>query len=102
VLHYTPPSVWIILGPVLVIGALGLLLPLLAKTGQRAPEEGWKGMFYSNPENPALLVPKRYGVGYTLNFGNPWAWVVMLFILVMIAIPIVFAAISASPLTKHK
>jgi uncharacterized membrane protein len=29
------------------------------------------GLFYNNPDDPALLVPKRYGLGWTVNFGNP-------------------------------
>ena len=45
--------------------------------GERPPDEGWSGPFYSNPDDPALFVPKRYGIGYTLNFGNPWSWIVV-------------------------
>ena len=67
------PSIWIILGPVLLLGALALL-PLLLKTGKRPPDEDYRGIFYSNPDDPALFVPKRFGIGYTLNFGNPWSW----------------------------
>jgi hypothetical protein len=52
------------------------------------PEVGWKGIFYSNPDDPALFVPKRFGIGYTLNFGNPWSWVVLALILAMVALPI--------------
>lgn len=29
------------------------------------------GIFYNNPDDPAVLVPKRYGLGWTVNFGNP-------------------------------
>ncbi|MGP6206574.1 DUF5808 domain-containing protein [Cuniculiplasma sp. SKW3] len=29
------------------------------------------GVIYHNREDPAILVPKRFGFGYTLNFGNP-------------------------------
>jgi hypothetical protein len=88
------PSIWIILGPVLLIGALSLLLPLLARTGRRPPDDGWKGVFYSNPQDPALLVPKRSGLGYTLNFGNPWSWVVLAVILVMVTLPVVLSFAS--------
>jgi uncharacterized membrane protein len=28
------------------------------------------GMFYVNPEDPSVFVEKRFGFGYTLNFGN--------------------------------
>ena len=38
----------------------------------------WKaGMFYVNGEDPAFIVEKRSGIGYTLNFGHPLAWVVL-------------------------
>jgi uncharacterized membrane protein len=34
----------------------------------------WRGgLFYINPEDHALVVPRRYGLGWTLNFGNPRA-----------------------------
>ena len=48
----------------------------------------WGGMFYVNREDGALVVPRRFGVGWTLNFGNPrtamlFAAVVALFALVI-------------------
>jgi Family of unknown function (DUF5808) len=30
-------------------------------------------MFYVNRQDPALIVEKRFGFGYTLNFGHPAA-----------------------------
>lgn len=41
---------------------------------QRADEEGhWRhgGLTYYNPEDPALVVEKLTGVGYTLNMAHP-------------------------------
>ena len=96
------PSIWILLGPVLLIAALSLLLPLLARTGRRPPEDHWKGVFYSNPEDPALLVPKRYGVGYTLNFGNPWSWVVLALLLLMVALPVALTFVNVARLPKRR
>ncbi|HXG87239.1 MAG TPA: DUF5808 domain-containing protein [Vicinamibacterales bacterium] len=32
---------------------------------------------YFNPADPALFVPRRHGVGFTLNFGRPLAIVVL-------------------------
>jgi len=96
------PSIWILLGPVLLIAALSLLLPLLARTGRRPPEDHWKGVFYSNPEDPALLVPKRYGVGYTLNFGNPWSWVVLALLLLMVALPVALTFVNVARLPKPR
>ena len=82
------PSVWIILGPVLLLGVLAVLVSVFARTQEPPPNDGWKGVFYSNPDDPALFVPKRYGIGYTLNFGNPWSWVVLALILAMVVLPL--------------
>jgi uncharacterized membrane protein len=35
------------------------------------------GVFYVNPDDPSLFTPKRFGIGYTLNFGNPRSWLVL-------------------------
>jgi uncharacterized membrane protein len=29
------------------------------------------------------------GIGYTLNFGNPWSWAVLAFVLLMVAVPFI-------------
>lgn len=86
-----PPSVWIILAPILLLAALSLLLLLFAR-GQRPPEDAWKGIFYSNPDDPAVFVPKRHGIGYTLNFGNPWSWLVLVLIFAAVAAPLILSA----------
>ncbi len=37
----------------------------------------WKALvFYYNPEDPKLFVPKRTGLPFTLNFARPAAWLV--------------------------
>ncbi|MFC7280060.1 DUF5808 domain-containing protein [Paractinoplanes rhizophilus] len=38
---------------------------------------GWQGWFYSDPRDPRLFVPRRSGLGLTLNFGHPAAWRVL-------------------------
>jgi uncharacterized membrane protein len=35
----------------------------------------WRGIFYCNPDDPRLVVPKRFGIGRTLNYGRPLAWI---------------------------
>ena len=46
--------------------------------GDRSPDSAWKlGLFYFNRDDPALWLEKRFGVGYTLNFGRPAAWVII-------------------------
>jgi len=52
----------------------------------------WKlGMFYFNRQDPALFMEKRMGVGWTLNFGHPLCWVVLLGIGGFIALTLIFA-----------
>lgn len=42
------------------------------------PDECWKlGQIYYNPNDPALMVEKRFGVGYTLNFANRLSWLLV-------------------------
>lgn len=39
---------------------------------RRDDDKYWRGgLFYINREDRALLVPRRFGLGWTLNFGNP-------------------------------
>ena len=38
----------------------------------RDDDKNWRGgLFYINREDHALMVPRRFGLGWTLNFGNP-------------------------------
>jgi uncharacterized membrane protein len=61
-----------------------------APAGDHTPDECWKGgVFYYNPADPAVWVEKRFGIGWTFNFGNPRAWFFMAGILVfVIAVPV--------------
>ncbi len=35
-------------------------------------DEHWKGgLLYVNPDDPALMVPRRFGLGWTVNLGRP-------------------------------
>jgi uncharacterized membrane protein len=43
----------------------------------RAELDHWRGVIYVNRDDPALFVPKRFGIGWTLNFGRPASWVVL-------------------------
>jgi uncharacterized membrane protein len=51
---------------------------------------GWRagGLIYYAPEDPAVFVPKKVGIGQTLNFGRPGAWA---FIAVITVLPLVIA-----------
>lgn len=73
------------------------VLPDARVVGDRTPDECWKaGMFYVNRGDPALLVEKRFGIGYTLNFGRPAAWVLTtFFVLFMAVIPLLAVSFSS-------
>jgi len=59
--------------------------------GDRTADARWiGGLLYFNPADPALLVEKRMGIGWTVNFGNPWSWV---------PVAAVAAIIVSAPLT---
>lgn len=48
-----------------------------ATVGDRTEDRYWKaGVFYVNPNDPALFVEKRFGIGYTINMGHWAAWVI--------------------------
>ncbi|NPA36002.1 MAG: hypothetical protein GXO47_04040 [Chlorobi bacterium] len=49
--------------------------------------ENWRfGVFYVNRKDPRVFVPKRNPLlGWTLNFGNPVAWLLILALVLTIA-----------------
>ena len=36
------------------------------------------GIFYCNPYDPSIIVPKRFGVGWTINVGRPGGWAIII------------------------
>ncbi|GIO67745.1 DUF1648 domain-containing protein [Paenibacillus cookii] len=45
----------------------------------------WKlGFIYYNPNDPAMFVEKRMGIGWTINFARPAAWMIFAGILLLI------------------
>lgn len=60
--------------------------------GDGTPDECWKfGMLYFNPDDAALWVEKRAGIGYTMNFAHISAWVIMALILLVPILGLVVA-----------
>lgn len=58
--------------------------------GDRTLDQYWKlGVFYFNREDSAIFVEKRFGLGYSLNFGRPTAWVILALLLIAPLVPIV-------------
>lgn len=58
----------------------------------KGKDEHWvAGVFYYNPQDPALWVEKRFGIGWTLNFARPASWFmlggILLLVLAGVALP---------------
>ena len=59
--------------------------------GDGTPDGNWKwGVIYYNPDDAALFVEKRFGIGYTMNLGRPVAWIILA---AMLVVPLAIAAI---------
>ena len=84
-----------------VIGAFAGALALLVLTavfarhipkGEMRNPSAWRaGVFYVDRNDPALFVPKRFGFGYTLNFGQPAA---ILLAVAIVAVPLGIALLA--------
>lgn len=92
------PALLVVCG-VLIVAFLVLFLPFPgSRTKASAPAERpyddtvfrdddrywYGGVFYNNPDDPAIFVPRRFGFGWTINFGNPRGRLFMLVILLIV------------------
>ncbi|WP_197029219.1 DUF5808 domain-containing protein [Alicyclobacillus macrosporangiidus] len=58
----------------------------------RDDDRFWKvGVLYFNRDDPALLVPKRFGIGWTLNFAHPGAWLLIIALLLITSLPAILS-----------
>ena len=93
--------VTVILATVGALAPIGLFLPSMMKVqdeiraiagtevlGTRPAGWIWGGTVYYAPEDPALFVPKRVGIGQTLNMARPSAWI---FLIAVIVAPLAIA-----------
>lgn len=57
----------------------------------------WKGgIFYYNPNDPRMFVPKRSGLGYTVNLGNRDAVLFLIGLIAAVPAAIVLIALLAA------
>jgi uncharacterized membrane protein len=58
---------------------------------QRDDDRYWRGgVFYVNRNDPSVIVPKRLGYGWTLNFGNPRAlWLLLPVVVLAVVVRLV-------------
>lgn len=111
ILQITDSKMWIgsIIHGLAIVIPIGGALFVAAKVGQSGnrikvdeKEEGnqgvisrdddryWKfGMFYYNPEDPSLHVEKRFGIGWTINLGNPIGKIIVIGLILFIAIRLI-------------
>jgi len=49
--------------------------------------KNWKlGIFYFNPKDKRLFPPKRLGLGWTINFANPYSVASMLVVVTLLIV----------------
>lgn len=49
------------------------------------------GLFYFNRNDPSVFVEKRFGIGFTINFGNPIGYIILIVpIILIIVLPIFY------------
>lgn len=50
------------------------------------------GVFYVNRGDPAVVVPKRFGIGWTLNMGRPASWAIVVGLVAICVVSLAMAA----------
>jgi uncharacterized membrane protein len=76
---------------------LGLGVALMIRDMKRSgvdpgnPEHCRWGLIYVNPDDPAIWVPKRMGLGWTLNFAHGRSWFMLGILLLPVFLVLVFA-----------
>ena len=81
----TPPAwgFWVLLAAI-TLPTIWVLVASVRVTRESTDDrEGWVigGLIYANPDDPDVFVPKRAGVGVTINLGRPVGWLVLAAIL---------------------
>lgn len=98
-------KLWIVLMPLLTtLTVILLIIGIFYKIGQggwkigkqkksdtekidRDDDKYWKlGSFYFNPNDPAVFVEKRFGIGWTNNFARPASWLMLIGFVILIII----------------
>jgi uncharacterized membrane protein len=83
--------VWMValLLALLIFGTILMARKLKALGPGEGQTEHYKwGLFYVNPEDSRLWVPKRLGLGWTLNFAHGLSWFMLILLLLPVALVI--------------
>lgn len=93
----------------LIVAALVLFLPLRRSSAMSTDQQGsdmidrrdarywFAGVFYYNPEDPNAIVPKRFGLGWTVNVAHPVGKVFLAIIIAMILLPLALSLFGVLP-----
>jgi uncharacterized membrane protein len=89
------PPLWVLVAPaIFVLAAIALIYRVVKdphRPAEITPDECWYlGGIYYNPQDPTVFVQKRFGFGYTFNFGSRWSWILMA---VVVATPLVISVV---------
>ena len=72
----------------IVLGQSGSKLAAELRTSDELAKDDdarWPlGIFYFNPSDPSIIVPKRFGVGWTMNVARPATWALFAGLIVLI------------------
>ncbi|MEH6941414.1 DUF1648 domain-containing protein [Bacillus sp. JJ722] len=61
----------------------------------RNEDEYWRaGLFYMNQNDASIFVEKRFGSGWTVNFGNPITWIIVAGLILVVITTITILVIA--------
>jgi uncharacterized membrane protein len=97
-----PRSSWPFVSAVAIVmlGSLAIAIRQSMRGGPSDPS-GWQGLIYRNPNDDRLWVPKRSGLGMTLNFAHPEARTTLA-VLMLPAVLIVLAVAATMVLSARR
>lgn len=76
----------------ILVGAVLMIQRALRLAQTLPPDDRYRaGAFFYDAADPRIFVPKRLGLGWTLNFGRPAAWLVMVLLLGLPVIALLLA-----------
>ena len=80
----------IMVSSIVLVIRLGKIQAEPSDETDNTPDECWHmaGQIYYNPGDPALMVEKRLGIGYTINLGNKLTWVFVALVLLIALGPV--------------
>jgi uncharacterized membrane protein len=64
------------------------------KDDESTDEEGYKGLFYYNPDDSRAWVPKRFGFGWTINCASKSGRLYAILLIAIILLTVILAFVS--------